>query len=342
MLTAMLRSLQDAPAPDFLTRPAIAAMVAGARRKLDGDNGREPAFAVEMAQRPIAEHADAANDQHYELPDEFFRICLGPNLKYSCCLYPTGAETLAEGEEAALAETCAHADLNDGQEILELGCGWGSLSLWMARRYPASRITAVSNSHGQRRFIESRAAAEGLTNLTVITADMNDFATDRQFNRIVSVEMFEHMANWRALLTRARGWLRPDGLLFVHVFTHRATPYRFEAADDSDFIAQHFFTGGVMPSHNLIRQYGDLFEVEQDWRWSGAHYERTALQWLANMDERPGAIRRIMREVYGEDAALWTRRWRRFFLATAGLFGDSGGAEWGVSHYRLRPVGGQA
>ncbi|MBP7703648.1 MAG: class I SAM-dependent methyltransferase [Caulobacter sp.] len=338
MLAAMLRSLQDAPAPDFLTRPAIAAMVAGARRRLDSEESREAAFAVEMARRPIAEHADAANDQHYELPDEFFRICLGPNLKYSCCFYPTGCQTLAQAEEAALAQTCAHADLRDGQEILELGCGWGSLSLWMARRYPAARITAVSNAHGQRRFIEARAAERGLTNLTVITADMNDFTTERRFDRIVSVEMFEHMANWRALLTRVRGWLRPEGLLFVHVFTHRATPYRFESADSSDFIAQHFFTGGVMPSHNLMRQYADLFAVEQDWRWSGAHYERTALQWLANMDERPGAIRRIMREVYGADAGLWTRRWRRFFLATAGLFGDSGGAEWGVSHYRLRPV----
>ncbi len=340
MFVAMLRSLQDAPAPDFLTRPAIAAMVAGARRKLADKTEREAAFAVEMAGRPIAEHTDAANDQHYELPDEFFRICLGPRLKYSCCFYPTGCRTLAEAEEAALAQTCAHADLRDGHEILELGCGWGSLSLWMAERYPASRITAVSNSRGQRRFIEARAAERGLTNLTVITADMNDFTTDRRFDRIVSVEMFEHMANWRALLTRARGWLRSEGLLFVHVFTHRATPYRFELSDSSDFIAQHFFTGGVMPSHNLMRQYGDLFEVEQDWRWSGAHYERTALQWLANMDERPGAIQRIMRQVYGEDAGLWTRRWRRFFLATAGLFGDRNGAEWGVSHYRLRPVAG--
>jgi cyclopropane-fatty-acyl-phospholipid synthase len=338
MLVAMLRSLQDTPAPDFLTRPAIAAMVARTRRRLGSHPSREAAFAREMAGRSIAEHADAANDQHYELPDAFFQICLGPRLKYSSCLYPTGSETLAQAEDAALAETCAHADLHDGQDILELGCGWGSLSLWMAQHYPAARITAVSNSHGQRRFIEERAARLGLTNLTVITADMNGFATDLRFDRVVSVEMFEHMANWRALLTRVRGWLRPDGLLFIHVFTHRLTPYRFEVSDRSDFIAQHFFTGGVMPSHTLMRQYDDLFAIETDWRWSGAHYEKTALHWLANMDAQPEAVRGIMRDVYGQDAVLWTRRWRRFFLATAGLFGDRGGSEWGVSHYRLRPV----
>ncbi|HEY0052361.1 MAG TPA: cyclopropane-fatty-acyl-phospholipid synthase family protein [Caulobacteraceae bacterium] len=336
-LAAALRSLQDAPAPDFLTRRAIAGMVAGARRRLPGPSIQtETAFAHEMALRPIAEHVDAANSQHYELPPEFFRICLGPRLKYSCCLYGEAASTLAEAEDAALAETCAHADLRDGQDVLELGCGWGSLSLWMAERYPASRITAVSNSSGQRGHIEAEARARGLTNLTVLTRDMNDFETGQRFDRIVSVEMFEHMANWRALLTRVRGWLKADGRLFIHVFTHVHAPYRFEVSDASDFIAQHFFTGGVMPSHNLMRQFPDLFEVEQDWRWSGANYQRTAMDWLGNMDAQPEAVARIMRDVYGADARLWTRRWRRFYLATAGLFGDRAGAEWGVSHYRLK------
>jgi cyclopropane-fatty-acyl-phospholipid synthase len=335
-IAALLRSIQDAPAPDFVTRPAIAAMVAGARKRLVDEPGLDARFAEEMARRAIAEHADAANAQHYELPPEFFQICLGPRLKYSCCLYPSGGETLAQAEEAALAETCAHADLSDGQKILELGCGWGSLSLWMAERYPAAEIVAVSNSSGQRAYIEGQAAHRGLTNLTVITQDMNVFDTDRRFDRIVSVEMFEHMANWRALLTKARTWLTPEGRMFIHVFSHRTTPYRFEVSDTSDFIAQHFFTGGVMPSHNLMRQYADLFVVEQEWRWSGAHYEKTARQWLANMDAEPERVGRIMRDVYGDDAALWTRRWRRFYLATAGLFGDSGGREWGVSHYRLQ------
>ena len=335
-IAALLRSIQDAPAPDFVTRPAIAAMVAGARKRLVDEPGLDARFAEEMARRAIAEYADAANAQHYELPPEFFQICLGPRLKYSCCLYPSGGETLAQAEEAALAETCAHADLSDGQKILELGCGWGSLSLWMAERYPAAEIVAVSNSSGQRAYIEGQAAHRGLTNLTVITQDMNVFDTDRRFDRIVSVEMFEHMANWRVLLTKARTWLTPEGRMFIHVFSHRTTPYRFEVSDTSDFIAQHFFTGGVMPSHNLMRQYADLFVVEQEWRWSGAHYEKTARQWLANMDAEPERVGRIMRDVYGDDAALWTRRWRRFNLATAGLFGDSGGREWGVSHYRLQ------
>ena len=206
----------------------------------------------------------------------------------------------------------------------------------MAERYPNARITAVSNSSGQRAYIEGEAAARGLTNLTVLTRDMNVFETTARFDRIVSVEMFEHMANWRSLLTRVRDWLKPQGRLFIHVFSHRQTPYRFEVSDTSDFIAQHFFTGGVMPSHGLIHAYPDLFEVEQEWRWSGDHYRRTALHWLANMDAEPEAVARIMRQTYGADARLWTRRWRRFYLATAGLFGDSGGAEWGVSHYRLK------
>ncbi|MDG2523472.1 cyclopropane-fatty-acyl-phospholipid synthase [Caulobacter segnis] len=334
----LINALQDAPAPDFVTRPAIASLVAGARRGLATENRPDidARFAAEMAARPVAEHTDAANAQHYELPPRFFECVLGPRLKYSSCLYPAAVTTLAEAEVFALAATCDHAGLRDGQQVLELGCGWGSLSLWMAEQYPASRITAVSNSRPQREHIEAQARARGLTNLRVITADMNDFDIAEYFDRIVSVEMFEHMANWRALLTRAKGWLAADGRMFIHVFTHATTPYRFEVSDRSDFIAQHFFTGGVMPSHGLIRQFPDLFEVEAEWRWSGEHYERTAYDWLANMDAHRDEIAGLMREVYGADARLWTRRWRRFFMATAGLFGDSGGDVWGVSHYRLK------
>jgi cyclopropane-fatty-acyl-phospholipid synthase len=299
------------------------------------------AFAREMAARAIAEHTDAANDQHYELPPEFFRLCLGERLKYSCCLYPTGQETLDEAEVLALIETCEHAGLEDGQTVLEMGCGWGSLSLWMAERYPKSRITAVSNSHGQRGHIEEQARQRGLTNLTVITCDMNDFEPPEPgaYDRIVSVEMFEHMANWRALLTRARGWLKRDGRMFIHVFTHRDAPYRFDHTDSGDFIAQHFFTGGVMPSHDLIRQYSDLFAVEKEWTWNGVHYARTAEDWLANMDMNKDRVFELMSETYGPaNAKLWVRRWRRFYLATAGLFGNDGGRTWAVSHYRLKPV----
>ncbi|WP_201463904.1 SAM-dependent methyltransferase [Brevundimonas aurantiaca] len=334
-----IRQFQDAPFPDVITRPAIDSLVTEARRRLDKDGPHdEAAFAAEMARRAIAEHADAANAQHYELPPEFFRLCLGERLKYSCCLYPTGAETLDQAEVAALLETCAHADLSDGQTILEMGCGWGSLSLWMAETYPRARITAVSNSHGQRKHIEGEARARGLTNLTVVTQDMNRFDTDQRFDRIVSVEMFEHMANWRALLTKAKSWLKPDGRMFIHVFTHRDAPYRFDHTDSGDFIAQHFFTGGIMPSRGLIRQFPDLFAVEQEWTWNGGHYARTANHWLANMDRNAARVAVLMRETYGADAKLWTRRWRRFYLATAGLFGNDGGRTWAVSHYRLKPA----
>jgi cyclopropane-fatty-acyl-phospholipid synthase len=336
-LASAIRNLQDAPAPDFITRPAIARMVSNYRRHLRREPGPgEAVFAREMAERPIAEHTEAANRQHYELPSRFFEIVLGPRLKYSSCFYPTETTTLAEAEEVALAETCAHADLIDGQSVLEMGCGWGSLSLWMAERYPASTITAVSNSRTQKAHIDAQARTRGLTNLTVVTADMNAFVAQRTFDRIVSVEMFEHMANWRALLGKAKGWLAPQGRMFIHVFTHRVSPYRFEVSDTSDFIAQHFFTGGVMPSHGLMRQFPDLFAVEQEWRWNGAHYQRTAEDWLANMDAHPDEVAALMRQTYGAGAKLWTRRWRRFFLATAALFGDAGGEEWAVSHYRLK------
>ena len=330
-------AVERAPLPDALTRLGVGLLVSRARRQLEAEApGGDAVFARGMTEHPIAENTDAANQQHYELPAAFFRLVLGPNLKYSSCLYDDGAPTLAAAEDRALAETCAHAALQDGQSVLELGCGWGSLSLWMAKRYPASTITSVSNSASQRLAIEAMARERGLANLTVITADMNDFATNQRFDRVVSVEMFEHMANWRGLLERVAGWLKPEGRVFLHVFAHKSRPYRFDVADKADWIAQHFFTGGIMPSHGLIRQFPDLLTVEDEWRWSGEHYRRTALDWLANFDRNGAEIDRLMRGVYGPDAGLWKRRWRLFFLATAGLFGDSGGAVWGVSHYRLK------
>jgi cyclopropane-fatty-acyl-phospholipid synthase len=332
------RAVERTPIPDAITRLGVGYLVGRARRQLDAEGVGEAAFLRQMATRPIALATAAANEQHYELPAEFFSLILGARRKYSSCLYGDGAATLDQAEETALAETCVHADLKDGQDILELGCGWGSLSLWMAEKYPASRITAVSNSASQRAYIEAEARRLGFGHLRVITADMNDFATDKAFDRIVSVEMFEHMSNWRALLTRARGWLRPDGRLFLHVFTHKSHPYSFEVADEADWIARHFFTGGIMPSQGLIRQFPDLFTVESEWRWSGDHYRRTALDWLANYDRHAEPISHILWNVYGADWRIWRRRWRLFFLATAGLFGDRGGDVWGVGHYRLAPA----
>jgi cyclopropane-fatty-acyl-phospholipid synthase len=323
--------------PDSLTRAGVAYLCGRSAAELAAvPAGAAAEFARSMVDRPVAEHTDAANTQHYELPPEFFAQVLGPRRKYSSCLYPKGSETLEEAEVLALDETMAHAELRDGHRILELGCGWGSLSLTMAERFPESSITAISNSRPQRQFIEAQAAARGFKNLTVITADMNAFVPQGLFDRIVSVEMFEHMANWRTLLGRVRAWLAPGGKFFMHVFSHVGTPYRFDTGNDADWIARHFFTGGIMPSHDLIRQFSDLFTVEEDWRWSGSHYERTAAQWLENFDMNVGAIDPVLRQVYGGDARLWRRRWRLFFLATEGLFGHAGGSVWGVSHYRMR------
>lgn len=337
-----VHALEGAPVPDPLSRLGIDWLVARTAKRMAGQPAdAEAAFALDMAHHPIAENTKEANEQHYELPADFFGLVLGPHRKYSCCLYEPG-DTLGDAEARALATTCERADLRDGQTILELGCGWGSLSLWMAARYPGSTILAVSNSHSQRAHIEAEAARRSLTNLTVVTADMNAFSLDRRFDRVVSVEMFEHMANWRALLGRVRDWLKPDGRLFIHIFTHRCAPYRFDVQDPSDWIAQHFFAGGVMPSHGLMGQFGDLFAIEADWRWNGRQYERTALDWLANYDRNAEPIMTLLGGVYGEAARLWFRRWRLFFLATAGLFGHRGGEEWGVSHYRLRPAGDRA
>jgi cyclopropane-fatty-acyl-phospholipid synthase len=341
LVTVATNVIERLAVPDVITSAGIALLVDRTSRKLARSGGAsEVDFARLMASHPIAVRPDAANAQHYEVKSAFFGLVLGPNRKYSCCLYDGAATTLAEAEDRALSETASHADLADGQHILELGCGWGSLSLWMARRFPAARITAVSNSHGQRAYIEAQAEADGLTNLQVITADMNDFTTGDMFDRIVSVEMFEHMTNWQSLLGRIHTWLRPDGRLFLHVFSHHSAPYLFDIADKEDWIAQHFFTGGIMPSHGLIRHVAHLFDVEADWRWSGEHYARTARDWLSNFDRNESAVMSVLRDVYGADAALWKRRWRLFFLATAGLFGHAGGSEWGVSHYRLRPLSG--
>ena len=324
------------PLPDAVTSFGISRMVAATRRKLlSGQTETDANFVTAIAKRPIACHADAANAQHYELPAEFFGLILGPRRKYSCCLYHGAADDLEQAEVCALNETLQHAALEDGMNILELGCGWGSLSLFMAERFPLATITAVSNSCSQREFIEAEAARRGLTRLRVVTADMNEFMPTQLYDRVVSVEMFEHMTNWPVLLDRIASWLTPGGKLFLHVFSHRHASYLFDHADKSDWIAQHFFTGGIMPSHTLIRHIDRSFGVEREWRWSGAHYRRTALDWLANYDANAGRIGEILRDVYGKEAGLWRRRWRLFFLATAGLFGDSNGAQWGISHYRL-------
>lgn len=339
MLAFAINAVERAPLSDGMTLAGIDYLCRRTKRRLATvPVDVERVFMEDMRRLPIAIHADAANDQHYEVPAEFFKLVLGRRRKYSCCLYPDATTTLDEAEVAALAETVKNAGIENGMDILELGCGWGSLSLYLAQQFPDSHITSVSNSTSQRAHIEAAAAGMGLANLKVVTADMNDFSAERRYDRVLSVEMFEHMSNWETLLGRVRGWLKPDGRLFLHVFTHKDRSYRFDHEDPADWIAHHFFTGGIMPAHDLPHRFPSLFHVEQEWRWSGMHYRRTALDWLQNFDSNISAIRPIFSRVYGDETALWQRRWRLFFLATAGLFGHDRGDVWGIGHYLMAPA----
>lgn len=292
-------------------------------------------YAEDLRRRPIAENTHAANDQHYEVPAVFFRLCLGRRLKYSACLFPTGKETLDEAEERMLALYVERARIADGQHILELGCGWGSLSLYLAERFPAALITAVSNSATQRQWIEAQARLRRLGNLKVLTCDMNAFdISEAAFDRVVSIEMFEHMKNYERLLANVARWLRPGGLLFVHIFTHQRFAYHFESKGPSDWMARHFFTGGQMPSHDLLPRFQGDLRLVQDWKIDGSHYRRTAELWLRNMDANREKIMTVFAETYGAaNARKWWAYWRVFFMSCAELWGFNQGNEWIVSHY---------
>ncbi|KAA9134239.1 class I SAM-dependent methyltransferase [Marinihelvus fidelis] len=327
--------------PDALVRAGIRHLC---RRRLadigadrdDLADQRTERFARQMSASPIALVPDLANEQHYEVPSAFFDLVLGTHRKYSCACWDEGITHLDAAEARALEVTCERAALSDGMDILDLGCGWGTLSLWMAERYPASRILAVSNSAPQRRHIEAEAARRGLGNLQVVTADMNHFQPERRFDRVVSVEMFEHMRNQARLMERIAGWLRPGGQCFIHVFCHRSTPYAFEDNGPGDWMSRHFFSGGIMPSADLLPRFQQHLKLRRRWSWSGRHYQRTSNAWLANLDARREQVRDVLVPVYGADQVeRWIGRWRIFFMACAELFGMNDGHEWFVSHYRF-------
>ena len=338
LLRSLIELAENGRIPDLLTRAGIRLLLLQRLREQaqEGPDQEWQAmmtFVEEMRQSPIALHTQEANEQHYELPPQFFELVLGPHLKYSCCHFPEGVAELEHAEASMLALTCERAQLQDGQQILELGCGWGSLSLWMAKHYPNSSILAVSNSRPQREFIESRAQELGLTNLSVQTCDMNDFTTEQRFDRVVSVEMFEHMRNWQSLLERISNWLKPEGKLFIHIFSHRRYAYAFSSEGDSNWMGRYFFTGGIMPSNDLLLYFQKDLLLEQHWVLSGVHYQRTADAWLQMMDSQKGEILQTFRETYGKDADVWFQRWRMFFLATSEVWGFRGGNEWLISHY---------
>lgn len=327
--------------PDWLIRVGIRRLLAN-RIRLESSRAATErsvavkAFADQLRQSPIAVHTDAANEQHYEVPAEYFFRVLGPRLKYSCGFWDNANSTLAESEDRMLALTCERAQLEDGMDVLDLGCGWGSLSLYVAEQFPACRVTGVSNSHSQREAILARAAKRGLANVEILTADVREFDPAETFDRIISIEMLEHMRNYEQLFRRISGWLNDEGNFFAHVFCHRDLAYTFETDGNNDWMARHFFTGGLMPSADLFCNFQDDLRLQQQWQVNGEHYARTCEAWLSKQDAQEAEILHLFRQGLGEgEARLQTQRWRMFYMACAELFRFQGGEEWFVSHYRF-------
>jgi len=326
-------------APDFLTRMGIKHLLRSRLRQIKHHTQKREEIISSMSNGPLAINTELANDQHYEVPHEFFRLMLGRSLKYSCAYFDNGAPDLDAAEEEMISITCDRAELEDGMKVLELGCGWGSLSLAMAKRYQTSEIVAVSNSQEQRKFILAQASNFDLKNLKVLTCDMNRFSINEKFDRVVSIEMFEHMRNYRLLFHRISSWLEPEGKLFFHIFCHRNEPYFFTTGTDDDWMAKHFFTGGVMPSYDLPLAFtNDLTPITR-WQVNGTNYARTCAAWLANLDTRSEEAIDILRSTEdSESARIRFNRWRMFVMACQELFAFNHGIEWFVGHFLFAPT----
>ena len=340
MISKLIELAEKGIIPDYFIRQGI---VRNCENRLKNENvsnteqvsSKKQIWIEQMKESPIALVPEKANEQHYEVPPAFFENVLGKHLKYSSGYWPDGVNSLDESEESMLELSFERAQLADGDSILELGCGWGSLTCYMASKLPNSKITAVSNSKDQKEHILNRCTNQGLDNIEVITADMNDFETENKYDRVVSIEMFEHMRNYKKLLSKISSWLNDDGKLFIHIFTHQSVVYPFENQGEADWMAREFFSGGMMPSHDLLLHFQDDLIIDDVWSMLGTHYEKTSLAWVNKMDANKDSIMKIFLKTYGDDAKLWFQRWRIFFMSCEKLFGYNNGSEWGVSHYRF-------